>query len=621
MTRTLCLLLLLVLSRTVLATTFVPPDAAVTSVTTTVGEVTLDCAEPKGWTFVLSAARDAAGRAVVKVIAETGKEGVPPAFTVSFRAPGAGVHHVWTSHFDQEGFHLWPEAWKDWKIYRSELASECPLAVAFDERGRSKLAMAASEVFEHLDFGIAANESTCELLCRFRFFAKPAAPRKRYEASVLIDRRDVAWYEAVRGTADWISATSGFTAADVPEAAFDPLYSTWYAYMQDVHASELEKEAPLAAALGMKTMILDDGWQKVQSKSFYSATGDWNPVPSRFPDMKAHVAAVHAAGLKYMLWFGVPLIGNESQAWVRFKDKLLSGWDTDTGILDPRFPEVREYLIGLYERAVRDWGFDGLKLDFIDSFVLNGPDPVDKNGMQTRDIREVPQAVDRLMKDILARLKAIKPDVLVEFRQHYIGPAIRQYGNMMRAADCPIDPPANRRRIADLRLTSGTTAVHSDMLVWSPDETPAGAARPILSALFGTIQYSMILQKIPESHRAVIRHWLKFSQEHRATLLKGAFRPHHPEAGYPLVEAESEAERIVGVYLDGQVVPVGTVGKPTYVLNATPSDRLIVRTDGAACGQAFGPSGGAAGDVSVQPGLSEIRVPSGGFVRFGPANR
>ena len=125
--------------------------AALAAVTTSLGEVKLDCDNPNGWTFSLSATRDAAGREIVKVSAKAGQEGVPPAFTVSFNAPGAQVHHVWTSHFDREGFHLWPEAWKDWKIYRSELANECPLAVAFDERGRAKLAMAASEVFEHLD--------------------------------------------------------------------------------------------------------------------------------------------------------------------------------------------------------------------------------------------------------------------------------------------------------------------------------------------------------------------------------------------------------------------------------------------------------------------------------------
>ena len=45
------------------------------------------------------------------------------------------------------------------------------------------------------------------------------------------------------------------------------------------------------------------------------------------------------------------------------------------GTLDPRFPEVREYLVQTYERVIGEWGFDGVKLDFIDCFTLGSHDP------------------------------------------------------------------------------------------------------------------------------------------------------------------------------------------------------------------------------------------------------
>ena len=104
---------------------------------------------------------------------------------------------------------------------------------------------------------------------------------KDYAVTVLLDRRGRPFAETVRACTDWIVKRNGFTPAVVPEAAFDPLYSTWYAYLQDVSDKPLEEEARLAASLGMKTMILDDGWQKGDSVDFYSATGDWMPVPSR----------------------------------------------------------------------------------------------------------------------------------------------------------------------------------------------------------------------------------------------------------------------------------------------------------------------------------------------------
>ncbi len=39
----------------------------------------------------------------------------------------------------------------------------------------------------------------------------------------------------------------------------------------------------------------------------------------------------------------------------------------------------------------------------------------------TQDYISVPAAVDRLLTDIIAWLRQIKPDVMIEFRQSYVG--------------------------------------------------------------------------------------------------------------------------------------------------------------------------------------------------------
>ena len=578
------------------------------------GKAEVTCDDPSGWKFDVSAAADG-GRDVVTVRISSPVEAKPPRFGVFFRAPGDGIQNVWTSSINQEQLQVHPQLWWGWvSKYRSALAFDTPIAVAFNSRGVSPAAIACSEAFNYLEFGLYLDDSTCEIVGRCEFFVQPTAAMREYEVSVMFDRRRGDWADTVRACSDWVSAKNGFKPAEVPESAYDPLYSTWYAYLQDVHADELEAEARLAAEVGMKTMILDDGWQKEESKSFYSMTGDWMPVAGRFPDMKAHVAAVHKAGLKYMLWLAVPHMGNEAKNYPRFKKMLLK--DGDCGTLDPRFPEVREYLISTYERAVRDWGFDGLKLDFIDSFALPAKDPALNDNYAGRDYRSLPAAVDRLMKDVLARLKKIKPDVLIEFRQRYMGPAIRQYGNMIRAADCPADPCTNRRKICNLRLTSGNTAVHSDMLVWSRNETPEGAALPILNVLFSTIQYSMILGKVEQSHKDVIRHWLDFSQRHRNALLKGRFRPHHPESGYPWIEGEDASERVVAAYSDDVCVRAGAPDKPVYLVNATGgADMLVEFAKKPKAIETFDVFGNPSGSVPASAGLNRLSVPASGYAK------
>ena len=580
------------------------------------GTAEVTCDDAKGWTFDVSASVDD-GRDVVTVRLSRADDAAPPRFGVFFRVSGAGVQNVWTSNHRADGAHLWPRLW--WggiSQYHSELAYNMPIAVGFNSAGVAPVAMACSEAMEHLVFGLYAEERSCDVIGRCEFFTKPTVARKEYVAKVMLDRRGRDWAETVTSCSRWVAKENGFKTAYAPESAFDPLYSTWYAFLQDVHADELEEEAKLAAGIGMKTMILDDGWQKVESKGFYTATGDWMPVKSRFPDMKAHVAKVHAAGLKYMLWLSVPFMGCEAKNYPRFKKMLLR--DGDTGTLDPRFPEVREYLISTYERAVGEWGFDGLKLDFIDSFGLPANDPALKDNFAGRDFRSVPEALNQLMKDVRARLMKINPDVLLEFRQHYSGPAILQYGNMIRAADCPADPTANRRRICDLRLTSDTIAVHSDMLVWSARETPEGAALPILNVLFSTIQYSMILAKVSPEHRRVIASWLRFSQEHRASLLKGAFRPHHPELGYTWIEGESADERVIAVYADDVCTRAGAADRPVFLVNATGRAGVLVELAAKPEKvESFDVFGEKTGEAAPSSGLVRLAVPASGYARIG----
>ena len=576
------------------------------------GMAEVTCENPAGWKFDVKASNDN-GRDVVTVKISSPTEATPPKFGVFFRVSGAGVQNVWTSDIEKEKFQLAPQLWWKWATkYTSQLAQNTPIAVGFNSAGVSPVAIACSEAFNFLEYGLYVDDRTCEIVGRCEFFVQPVAPLKEYEVSVLLDRRGRNWVDTVKSCTEWVESKNSFTPAHVPESAYDPLYSTWYAYLQDVHDKELEKETQLAAKLGMKTMILDDGWQKEDSKDFYSKAGDWMPVKSRFPDMKAHVAKVHEAGLKYMLWLAVPFMGNEAQNYNRFKKMFLSD-----SVLDPRFPEVREYLLKTYERAVGEWGFDGLKLDFIDCFALPAQDPAIKDNYAGRDYRSLPQAVDRLMKDVLQRLKKINPDVMIEFRQRYMGPAIRQYGNMIRAADTPADPYLNRRRICSLRLTSGKTAVHSDMLVWSKDETPQGAALPILNVLFSTIQYSMILQRVTPEHREVIQHWIKFSQEHRNALLKGDFTPHHPENGFSWVEGEDRKERIIACYAENACVKTGKPDKSVYLVNATGTSAMLV--DFAAKPskiEAFDVFGKSAGTLEAGEGLVRLPVPSSGYAKI-----
>ena len=540
---------------------------------------------------------------------------VPPCFSLAFDVPQLDAHHKWTATADTRV--SLPPNWSC--ASASRLCGSLPLVAFLNDLDRNRICVSSSEAVRTVRVEAGLREEDCRLVWKVTFFSEPEAPIDGYAVRLRIDRRDVFFGDAIREGTDWIVRTAGLSPVPPPAAAFEPVYSSWYSFHQDVFDRDVEAECAEAAKIGMKVLIVDDGWQTDDNNRGYAYTGDWEISKRRFPDMAAHVRKVHDLGMKYMVWYGVPMMGAKAKSRDRFKGKFLwtkGGAWAGYSCLDPRFPEVRDYICSIYEKALREWDIDGFKLDFIDAIGFQGADPAVKENYAGRDIRALPEAVDRLLKEIRTRLTAIKPDLLFEFRQGYIGPAIRQYGNMMRAADCPGDLLANRCRIANLRLTSGETAVHADMLEWNRDEKVEVAARHVLSAMFSTIQYSVMLRTYPEAHKRMIAHWLGFSVRHREALLHGAFRPHHFEAGYPWIEAEDGRERVVGVYVAGTVVPVDARPIPNFILNGTGAGDLTVDLASPAHATVHDTFGAQTAETDLAAGLNRLSLPVSGYVRI-----
>ena len=583
----------------------------------TAGLVKLSCKEPGGWSFSMACEKAPDGVEILRVKLRSDKPAVPPRFDVEVRFPAVDVPHLWKPEYNYHGVRPnWTSG--DCRPSETSYAWWTPVYCLHNATDRNRFAFATSECVRPVLFRPCITEETLCAFLRFSYFREPEAPMAEYETSVRMDRRDVFYADAIRDASNWILAERKERPCVSPREAFKPIYSSWYSFHQNVFDKDIEAECAEAAKLGMKVLIVDDGWQTDDTGRGYAFCGDWEISKRRFPDMRAHVAKVHALGMKYMVWFSMPSIGVKSANYRRFKGKYLRVEPGREATLDPRFPEVRDFLADVYERALREWDIDGFKLDFVNSFCLLGEaDPAVAENYAGRDIRSVHEAIDRLVSDVTRRLKAIKPDLLVEFRQTYMGPALRKYGNMFRVADCCGVFAANRAGIAALRLTSGDNAVHSDMIAWHPSETPEQASRQILNSIFGTIQYSMMLRTMPEDHKRMVQHWIRFSSDHEDALQHGAFRPYHPEHQYPVVEGESAAERIIGVYTDTMVADCGTTNKTVYVLNATGSGRVFLNLSSVpAAVRAFDTFGNPAPAPALVAGLNSAAVPEGGYLVF-----
>jgi alpha-galactosidase len=252
--------------------------------------------------------------------------------------------------------------------------------------------------------------------------------------------------------------------------------------------------------------------------------------------------------MKLTVWFTVPFIGVKSPLFETFRGKYLyiDRGLLQAGTLDIRYPEIRRIILANYRRFLTEYDIDGFKFDFIDSFYPGAEAaPYDPAVM---DCPTVGEAVRKLLEEITEELGAIKPDLLYEYRQNYVGPAVNRFGNMLRVGDCAYDANVNRIGTVDLRLLHYPVAVHSDMLFWAPSESLILCAKQLLGVMFSVPQISVLLTESTEEQKELIRAFLAYWVANREILLHGAFMPERPEANYPVIVAEGADKQIAVLY-------------------------------------------------------------------------
>lgn len=506
----------------------------------------------------------------------------PQRVTVRFSIPCTDIYLIWTT---ENGFQraIMADWWQ--QVSHARLAAGAPLMTLLSKSGQNRMTITHSDPNNLSTICAGLCEETAEFRMELNFLIEPMSPIKEYHVTLRFDTRKIRYDDAIMDAEKWWETDWGYVGAPVPEHAVRPMYSAWYSFHQNLDPDEVVHECEIAKSLGMDTIIVDDGWQTDNSERGYAYCGDWEPATVKIPDMKQFVDRVHATGMKFMLWYSVPFVGIHSKAYERFRGMYLEdpAEKNDWVRFDPRYREVREYLTGIYTKAVRDWGLDGLKLDFIDSFSLT---PYSEKEDPRRDIASLQDALDALLREVTEALRAVDPDFLIEFRQGYIGPTIRKYGNMLRVGDCPDDPIHNRVASVDLRLTSGNTAVHSDMLMWHRDDPPEAAALQLLSVMFAVPQISVRFDQITEEQKVMLAHHLDFWNRHREVLIGCPVHADDPDSNYSLVWTENGETLIAVAHIDKPL----TLNKPyreVCFFNATGGETLTVRAETSLAGRQY----------------------------------
>ncbi len=175
-----------------------------------------------------------------------------------------------------------------------------------------------------------------------------------------------------------VMATQGIAPALPTAECYEPVWCSW-GYEFDVTADEMLGALPKTKELGLSWLTLDDQW--------FDHYSDWNPRADTFPggaaQMRELVDQIHQAGGRAQIWwyplavedgtgqwdgrpYGYSEILRQHPDWLILNpDGSFARNNRSLAILCPALPEVQEHIQQMTLRFVRDWDYDGHKLDNI----------------------------------------------------------------------------------------------------------------------------------------------------------------------------------------------------------------------------------------------------------------
>jgi alpha-galactosidase len=244
-----------------------------------------------------------------------------------------------------------------------------------------------------------------------------------------------------------------------------------WGYESDVTPKQMVDTIPKLKELGIHWATLDDRW--------FNNYGDWQPRSDTFPGdaIRTMVKSFHDQGIKVQIWW-LPLAAENGKGRYEKHNYVLSDvvkQHPDWLILDqkgrpalmtrnlpalcPAVPEVQAYYRNLTERFIRDWDFDGHKLDNIYTVpACYNPKHHHQSPMDSV------KAMGEVYKIIFETTRSLKPDSVTQSCPCGTPPSLAWFRYMDQAVTAdPVGSEQVRRRIKMYKALLGPhAAVYGD---------------------------------------------------------------------------------------------------------------------------------------------------------------
>jgi len=260
---------------------------------------------------------------------------------------------------------------------------------------------------------------------------------------------------------------------DLPKPSSEAYNVSWcgWGYEQDVTPAQMLGTIPKLKEMNIKWVTLDDRW--------FDVYGDWNPRTDTFPgdSITRMTDQFHKAGMLAQIWwlplavedgqgkydghkYSVAKVAQQHPDWlVLNKDGTHAHMTRGLAVLCPAVPEVRAYYKQLTEKFIRDWGFDGSKLDNIYS-VPACYNPAHHH----KSPQDSVNAMGDVYKEIFQTTRALKPQSVTQSCPCGTPPSLAWLPFMDQAVTAdPVGAVQVRRRIKMYKALLGPeSAVYGD---------------------------------------------------------------------------------------------------------------------------------------------------------------
>ncbi|MFO7447857.1 MAG: alpha-galactosidase [Ignavibacteriaceae bacterium] len=206
----------------------------------------------------------------------------------------------------------------------------------------------------------------------------------------------------------------GIEFKKIPEDAYGTEWCGW-GYEKDFTMEKFYGTFPVIKKLGFDWITLDYGWE--------SAVGDYYLPEDKFPngdaDMKKVVDSIHAAGAKARLWWMPLSVYPKTDMFTEHPEYMLLNEDQSpvfiqfwkSFFLCPASEEVQKLTKDFVIKAIKDWGYEGLK---IDGNNLNTVPPCYNPAHKHAYPEESTEKLPELYKMIYETALSINPDAVIQ---------------------------------------------------------------------------------------------------------------------------------------------------------------------------------------------------------------